>query len=277
LFSGGLDSLVGCIDLLSQGRRPILVSHAYPKDRAIQTDLARRITEAPVEHFLENANPRFPVEIVREASSRTRSLLFIALGVVVASASLTAGARNRMTLFIPENGLISLNPPLTLRRIGSLSTRTTHPYFLASIQDLFDRVGISVEITNPYQFRTKGEMLGECQNRELLLGLVDTTMSCGKWKRKNMHCGRCFPCMIRRAAYHAARIPDHTPYRFEEMRRQGHYDDVLALRSAVAKSRTANLRAWLLSSAPFPLEGAPIVDCVEVFRRGIMEIGNFLQ
>ena len=34
LFSGGLDSAIGAIDLLAAGRAPLLVSHAYKGDKS---------------------------------------------------------------------------------------------------------------------------------------------------------------------------------------------------------------------------------------------------
>ena len=38
---------------------------------------------------------------------------------------------NDVTLYMCENGFISINPPLTDARLGSLSTRTTHPVYLS--------------------------------------------------------------------------------------------------------------------------------------------------
>ncbi|MBR7552326.1 hypothetical protein KC220_27670, partial [Mycobacterium tuberculosis] len=75
------------------------------------------------------------------------------------------------------------NPPLTARRIGSLSTRTTHPYFLGRLNELFINIGLPVKLLNPYQFKTKGEMIAECQNQTLLQKVAANTVSCGKWKR----------------------------------------------------------------------------------------------
>ena len=63
-------------------------------------------------------------------------------------------------LLIPENGFISLNIPLTPLRLGSLSTRTTHPLFIQQMQDILDALDFRVRLSNPYQFKTKGEMLG---------------------------------------------------------------------------------------------------------------------
>ena len=39
-------------------------------------------------------------------------------------------------IIVPENGYISLNIPLTYSRIGSSSTRTTHPYYFELLNQL---------------------------------------------------------------------------------------------------------------------------------------------
>ena len=48
--------------------------------------------------------------------------------------------RCKLDIYVPENGFISINTPLTRRRIGSLSTRTTHPYFINSLQLIFNKL-----------------------------------------------------------------------------------------------------------------------------------------
>ncbi|MFX4393007.1 hypothetical protein ABTA65_20265, partial [Acinetobacter baumannii] len=76
------------------------------------------------------ANPRKVKEIPADVQMRTRSFNFIAFGALIATALSKNHFSNKIIkLYIPENGLISINPPLTPRRIGALSTRTTHPYF----------------------------------------------------------------------------------------------------------------------------------------------------
>ena len=59
---------------------------------------------------------------------RTRSLNFLAFAIVSAYA-LQEFVQEEIDVFVPENGVISINAPLTVRRVGTLSTRTTHPYF----------------------------------------------------------------------------------------------------------------------------------------------------
>ena len=91
---------------------------------------------------------------------RSRSLLYLALGLAAA-----AGFGVTTPLIIPENGWISLNPPLTTNRLGSLSTRTTHPYFLEELTGLWQAAGIETPLVNPYNNLTKGEIVRRCGNR----------------------------------------------------------------------------------------------------------------
>ena len=85
--------------------------------------------------------------------------------------------RTSVRLIIPENGVISLNIPLTVHRSGSLSTRTTHPYYMGMFQCLLDNLSIDVTFYNPYQFMTKGEMLLNCQDQDFLKANIKWTMS----------------------------------------------------------------------------------------------------
>ena len=119
-------------------------------------------------------------------------------------------------LLIPENGFISLNVPLTPLRIGSLSTRTTHPFFLQQVQvNLGCRRFPCVRLSNPYQLKTKGEILVECMDQPLLRELAFQSTSCGRFSRFNYeHCGRCVPCLVRRAAFLHWGMGDDTSYRY---------------------------------------------------------------
>ncbi|MGK4455562.1 hypothetical protein ACSLVO_27825, partial [Klebsiella pneumoniae] len=78
-----------------------------------------------------------------EGSTRARSILFFGYGVLAASA---AGLDE---VLVPENALIAINPPFTRRRMGSLSTRTTHPHFITLLNALWADAGIPVTLRNP--------------------------------------------------------------------------------------------------------------------------------
>ena len=202
LFSGGLDSLVGAIDLLEGGKRLVLVSHYdFGQLASIQQGLAAalkgRYGPGRVHHL--GVRVQFPES--PELTLRSRSLLYLALGLA------TAAAFGEATpLCLPENGWVSLNPPLTGNRLGSYSTRTTHPHFLEQIASLWRRAGLDHPLGNPYQGLTKGEMLLNCRNRGLLKELFPRTVSCARpvasrWQgRPAGSCGCCYPCLMRRAA-----------------------------------------------------------------------------
>ena len=105
-------------------------------------------------------------------------------------------------VFIPENGFISINPPLVPGRISSLSTKTTHPLFIEMLQSLLTGLGLPIQLELPYRFKSKGQMLKECMNQNLISELASDSTSCGRFRSyKRRHCGRCLPCMIRKSAF----------------------------------------------------------------------------
>lgn len=277
LFSGGLDSLIGAVDLVAAGRRPLLVSQASPKEGPVQATLAADLGLA-AHRFDGRARERYRPPY--EASSRARSLLFIAYGVLAAMSLAAAGAAPAFVC-VPENGLIAINPPLTRRRIGSLSTRTTHPFFLESLGRVLTRVGLAVPLDNPYRWQTKGEMLARCRDASrdvvLLERLAARSYSCGKGKRLNQHCGRCVPCLIRRAAFQHAEVPDATRYWAADLATSGHNDDVYAARTAGAAAARRDLAQWAAEAGPLPDDPAARSQYVDVVRRGLAELGTFLE
>ena len=215
LFSGGLDSLAGAIDLLEAGRNVVLVGHhdsplTDTKQRELYAELSRAYGSHRValrELYLRPAAPStsqaraLPRGI--ENTTRSRSFLFFSAGVAIADA-LAADT----PLYVPENGFIGINVPLTPARAGSLSTRTTHPLYMRHMQTLLGQLGLTHVIENPYRLVTKGEMLEESDNQAVLLKLAPKSISCShpeapRWaKRKQGNCGYCFPCLIRRASMH---------------------------------------------------------------------------
>jgi hypothetical protein len=277
LLSGGADSLTGAIDLVAAGRRPLLVSQVAKGDKDQQRIFATRITGP--DHHLQLSH-KIKVPGLAERSQRGRSLAFIAFGVLGAT-SLDAYAEEAVIpLYIPENGFISLNIPLTPLRLGSLSTRTTHPYYLGKLQRLLDNAGLRVRLTNPYQLRTKGELLRECQNQDLLRNLVCQSTSCGRFARNGFkHCGRCVPCLVRRSSFLAAGIEDTTEYVFGDLSigdaKHRNYDDVRSAAFAVQTVRTKGLQQWVGGTLSTTQVGDP-TGYLALLTRGINEISAFL-
>lgn len=277
LFSGGLDSAIGAIDLLEVDRNPLLVSHAYSKDKSHQNKVASKL-RGPYSRFEANADPHHYAGIT-DITMRTRSLNFLAFAAVAASAVQVDSQLKKVELFVPENGFISLNAPLTPRRIGTLSTRTTHPFFLGKIQSIFDSADIRCAIKNPYQFKTKGQMVQECKSQTLIAQIVDMTVSCSHWKRPNKQCGVCVPCIIRRAALHAGKINDNVDYKFNDFNdvqsKADQRDDLMALSIAIEQLKTRNIAAWIADSGPLPQ--LQFNDFIDIFSNGLDEVDSFLK
>jgi hypothetical protein len=114
LFSGGLDSLIGAIDLLEDGATPLLVSHF---GEGATSDAQGKLFSGLKKHYDKSSFERLRVGMTfddglvegvgSENSTRGRSFLFFALGVFAGT-----GLGRRFTLRVPENGLIALNVPL---------------------------------------------------------------------------------------------------------------------------------------------------------------------
>lgn len=279
LLSGGLDSLIGALDLVAEGQeQPYLVSQVARGDKQKQRRFAAQIGGG-LNHLQLNHNANSPGE--NEHSQRSRSIIFLAYGVLLATALGRYHEGDEVPLYVPENGFIAINPPLTSGRLGSLSTRTAHPIFLRLFQRLLDHAGLHVRVETPYRFRTKGEMLSRCAEQPFLEQHAHTTTSCARYARSPyQHCGRCVPCLIRRGAFHAWGQPDKTTYVYDDISRDdkdhARFDDVRSAAMAVAQVRADGLDRWLTSSLNSTQMGdtAPYRD---VARRGIEELGAFLD
>jgi len=279
LLSGGLDSLIGAIDLIGrERRRPYLVSQVARGDKEKQSLFASRIGGG-LNHLQLNHDADCPGE--KEISHRARSIIFIAYGVLLATALRRHHDGQEVPLYVCENGFIAINPPLTTARLGSLSTRTAHPLFLSLTQTILNKAGLGVRIANPYQATTKGEMLRNCADQALLKANASTTTSCGRFLHFGYkHCGRCVPCLIRRSAFHAWGKPDTTNYHFVKLARDheeyARFDDVRSAAMAVMAARADGMDRWLGTA----VNSASMGDTSqyrEVVERGLGEIGAFLK
>lgn len=295
LFSGGLDSLIGAIDALEAGRTPLLISHA---GEGATSDAQSTIFEALKAQYPAIPFQRlrlwmaFPDGFVRgsagENTTRGRSFLFFALGVFAGS-----GLDDPFTLKVPENGLIAVNVPLDPLRLGALSTRTTHPFYIARWNDALAILGIEGRIENPYWDMTKGEMVAACADGALLRRLTSTSLSCaaptkGRWQGLGtQHCGYCLPCLIRRASLLKGFGPgaDPTVYTVDDLTaraldtRQSEGVQVRSFQFAIERLRARPALAPILIHKPGPLfdeSPARQTALADVYRRGLEEVGALL-
>jgi len=233
LFSGGMDSFIGAFDLLKAGVEPLLIGHSKSADVSYFRNLAfSELKEKYKNNNLSLVQAYVSIDkqnglTSREDTERGRSFLFLTLGVLCASC-LEIKKDQQRKLIVPENGMISLNIALTPLRLGAYSTRTTHPHLLKLFQELVDKLNLDVQIKNPYELKTKGQMLLDTGDAKFIAN-VDT-MSCSRPATRNAnlegkgfkHCGRCVPCIIRRAALRRAgltdkqaKLSDDKKYRFD--------------------------------------------------------------
>lgn len=292
LLSGGLDSLVGAIDMLSECQSVLFVSHNDGKGANSgeqQKIIGTFKTFFPTKHILTSQLHIFQGSKFNcggDSNQRARSILFLGLALF------NAMNYNLGEVHIPENGLISINLPLNESRSVSNSTRTTHPYFIAKFQEFLTNIGVMITIRNPYQFKTKGEMLKECKNKELLNDLLDRTISCshskrqGTWTRRGAikNCGYCIPCLIRRASiFHynnTLDLDDHygVQLNYDELKldsSRSHIDlDVLALINFLNKNHDVNsLKREIALTANIENKH----EIAEMLHRGYEELRTFIR
>jgi 7-cyano-7-deazaguanine synthase in queuosine biosynthesis len=220
LFSGGLDSLIGAIDELDNCKngKILFVSHKeLGKEGKDQDRLKVPLSLVPtysnkfemIQSSVGIGKKEYGDEISKESTFRARSFLFIGMGIYLAHCISPS-----TELIIPENGTIALNIPLLPSRRSACSTRTTHPTFLKKLQTILRELGISNPMINPYELKTKGEMITN-SNLNNIRNLYELSCSCAKrghsyyWDsvfnskgEKKEHCGMCLPCIYRRVALH---------------------------------------------------------------------------
>ena len=300
LYSGGLDSLIGMLDAHREGDIPLFVSFAgegavsAPQHRlfdAYAQSMRGAGFNSPIDRWRFPAF-RLPVRLVQgvgaEDTTRGRSFMFLALG-----ASAGTGLHREFTLKIPENGFIALNVPLDPTRLGSCTTRTTHPFYIHRWNELLVELDIPGTVENPYWNKTKGEMVSGCLNQAELRRRIAGSLSCahpsaGRFQRApHAHCGVCVPCLIRRAAIDSAwgRGQDPTGYRIADLRAQrldaakSEGQQVRGFQYALARLRERPELASALIRKPGPLSEdiEKIEDYVRMYRQGMEEVGMLLQ
>ncbi len=210
LFSGGLDSLAGAVDLIDEfGVKGVqLASHitANTTTRHSQDNLIEYLKN----HYKlepdrvvirtggrKNKGFDFPSDDAREETQRTRSFMFLTIAALAARRS-----GKSEIIMIAENGQMAIHLPLSVSRIGAFSTHTAHPEFVHEVENYFaSLLEFPVSITNPYLYKTKAETISKLVKKHS--NAVKISVSCWRGSRLSKefnHCGECVPCLIRRIA-----------------------------------------------------------------------------
>lgn len=286
LLSGGADSAVGALMSaldLAEGRSQALVSHfSSTVISPIQRDLVTAIGQlAPNRqqvhhqfHLSRGARRLDGTSFKDESSTRSRSFLFLALGLAVAE-------RAQSTLWIPENGFASLNPPLGPDRRGALSTHTTHPRFLRGLSALVTTAGGHGALENPFETITKGEMFRRLAVRtgaDEASRYLSATNSCSHSDARfsgahpGSSCGVCFGCLVRQSAFIASGVADATMYLVNDL--AGRFAEFVKGKSIVDPMRDfvdRGVRPRDVMAMSLP-EGYTAQDALALCRLGVDEL-----
>lgn len=218
LFSGGLDALSAAVDQIGGGAPVRLVSHRTQNRATIQAqdDLVAALTAkglGPAAHHVFFVSSRTDLEQDFdhdiESSQRTRSLVFLVLGALVARRS---GYHD--VLMMAENGPMAIHLPFSEGRIGAFSTHTAHPDVLADVEEVFQGVlDRRIVIRNPYVHQTKAEVIATLiADHSELLPIAESCWRNARLGAGVTHCGECIPCYVRRAAVEHHLQTDPTAY-----------------------------------------------------------------
>jgi 7-cyano-7-deazaguanine synthase in queuosine biosynthesis len=294
LFSGGLDSLIGAIDELSDSKdRIVLASHydgVFKGPKSDQNKIVAFFNKFYKNNFhviqtrvdLSNIDVS-DKKIEHETTLRSRSFLFLCHAVFVSDS-----INKNIPIFIPENGTIALNYPLTPSRRSSLSTRTAHPYYLNKLTEYLYKLGITHEIINKYEMKTKGEMVAECNDKNILLQIYRKSCSCAKrgtrkdvWDNQSgtSHCGICMPCVYRRVALNKVNLdnePVGTDLFHPQKRSLEELPDIKAFIDYISTNLSIeDIEKQLLTNGSLPLD--KLNDYAKVIYRTRQEIITWIK
>jgi len=208
LFSGGIDSLGGAVQEALVGKRKVaLVSHrSSPKIAKRQKDLLKdlekhsstKLFHVPVWINKEKA-------LGKEFTQRTRTFLYAALATVVARIF------DLWRIRFYENGLVSINLPISPQVVGGRATRTTHPQVINGFSQLLTLLFQKpFAVENPFIWMTKAQVVRSIRDAGCA-DLIKYSVSCTHvWEMTTLktHCGECSQCIDRRFATLSAGCTD---------------------------------------------------------------------
>jgi hypothetical protein len=212
LFSGGLDSLAGALDLLNNtNQNLILISH-------LSNNFAVTKIQKNIFNLLDKDFPgrlqRFPFtcslhgERAVEETQRTRIFLYTAIAYSLMSLA------EEKTIYVFENGITSINFPKRQDMMNARASRTTHPQTIYLLEQFFTSISAtSVKVKHPFFTVTKTDIFEKIKKYDKL-GYLNSTITCtktfniSKKESPSMHCGECSQCIDRRFASFSSSVED---------------------------------------------------------------------
>jgi len=217
LFSGGLDSYSGAIDLLKNDDLTTYFVSLRPPNKLenIQNELMSNLS-----CYFDKKLILFKYIIgfkdIKKISSkdrsyhptqRSRSLLYLTVALIYA---ISNGARK---IHIPENGVIAMFDDVPFVDSESF-TRTVHPDFIYAFNQLVQTiVDEKVIVENPFAYKTKTEIINkiiENTDYQFAVDTINMTESCSNqhWPLGlgDPYCGVCTPCILKSLSLLASEI-----------------------------------------------------------------------
>jgi len=222
LFSGGADSFCGAAHLLANGRRPLFVSVSIGgvagRQKVLFDAIRRRFSHVPRSALVQltpwpNAFPRGRRPAKgwqhRDSLQRLRAIFFLSLAAMVGHFF------DLDDVFMCENGVVGAAIVFAPAYDNASTTRPSEPHFLRALEAFLQAAldAPAVRLRNPFQYKTKGEVLRETAKLGLAKWLPQT-VSC--WRSGNqgiVNCGACVPCLFRQLAFDESGLPQRGRYK----------------------------------------------------------------
>lgn len=209
LFSGGLDSLTGAVELLETTDHQVcFISHRSYQPQSAKTqdrlcDSLKSIYANRIKHYKFYCSLKGKRAI--EESQRSRGFLYTSIAFSLAH------ALSQNIFYVHENGITSINLPRRQDLMNARASRTTHPQTLFWLEKLFSLVHESkFNIKHPFLWLTKTDVLQKIKRfkRE---ELISSAVSCSKTFQnleQATHCGGCLQCVDRRFAAYSSNLEE---------------------------------------------------------------------
>jgi 7-cyano-7-deazaguanine synthase in queuosine biosynthesis len=225
LLSGGQDSVTGAADLLQAGEVPLFL-RVNTRDKAnlreIRSTLNARF-HADVSLYTQSISSLGEKNWAKETSQRLRSFYFLAISAAICS------SQSIDNIYINENGIMAIHLPLDVARASTFSTRTAYPLYLSLLESVIRTWlgNTAFRVRNSWVLKTKTEVLQRASELNIPAAVKDA-ISCAHsatiqqtvWRQrskdyilartaKDLHCGYCFPCLLRRISMWASGLEQY--------------------------------------------------------------------
>jgi len=213
LFSGGLDSLSGALELLNTtDLNLILISHQ--SNNFMVTKIQKDIFNLLDKDFPGRLQ-RFPFtcslhgERAVEETQRTRIFLYTVIAYSLMSLA------DEKSIYVFENGITSINFPKRQDMMNARSSRTTHPQTIYLLEQFFTSISSTpVKVSHPFFTFTKTDVFEKIKKYGKL-NYLNSTITCTKTfnvsKKESpaVHCGECSQCIDRRFASFSSSVENY--------------------------------------------------------------------